>query len=66
MNYYTNRTLEKELGNVKMGFDYLPKNYEFMSRHDQNNAYMTAMWFNEEDELNKVISQYSEFEVQEK
>jgi hypothetical protein len=56
MNYKDKRELQKHY-NMQMGFDYLPQNYEFMSRHSQNNAYQVAMWFNEENHLDEAISE---------
>jgi hypothetical protein len=67
INYEFLREIEKKEYNVRMGFDYLPMNYEFMDRHQQNNKYMCAMWEQENDELENVIYQYCEYEkVQEK
>jgi len=60
--YETIRKIEKEINHVKMGFDYLPTNYEFLDRRAQNNAYMVSMWEQEQDEFNKVISTFSEFQ----
>jgi len=59
MNYATEREL-KIYYSYKMGFDYLPKDYETMSRHDQNNAYMVAMWENDNSELEKAINEIEE------
>lgn len=54
MSYVFERVmLEKE--GYKMGFDYLPKNYEILDRHDQNNKYMFAMWDNENDHLQEAM-----------
>jgi hypothetical protein len=66
MNYQLLRELEKKEYNVRMGFDYLPMNYEKLDRHQQNNKYMCAMWENEQAELEKVIYQYCEYERLEK
>jgi hypothetical protein len=63
ITYYSERTLRKELHNQKMGFDYLPMNYEFLDRHGQNNQYMISLWNNESDYLERVIQQYTEFEI---
>ena len=63
ISYYTERTLRKELHNHKLGFDYLPMNYEKLDRHAQNNKYMCAMWENDNDFLERVIQQYCEYET---
>ena len=55
MKYQLLRELEKKELNIKMGFDYLPMNYEFMDRHQQNNKYMCAMWSNEDDNLQNAM-----------
>lgn len=39
----------------KMGFDYLPSNYNVLDRHDQNNKYMFAMWDAENDHLQDAM-----------
>lgn len=54
MNYTFNREMMKKDG-YKMGFDYLPMNYETMDRHRQNNKYMIAMWNNENELLQEVL-----------
>jgi hypothetical protein len=42
----------------KMGFDYLPMNYDIMSRHKQNNEYMIAMWRNEDEHLQDAMFEF--------
>lgn len=59
MNYKDTRTIRQYYGMI-MGFDYLPKDYETMSRHNQNNVYMIAMWENDNSELEKAINEIEE------
>ena len=39
----------------KMGFDYLPQNYEKLSHHSQMNKYTCALWYNESEHLQEVM-----------
>lgn len=61
MNYKDERTIREVYG-CKMGFDYLPSNYDTMDRHKQNNVYMIAMWENDNSYLEKAIEQYEQLQ----
>ena len=61
MNYL----FERELliyHNKKVGFDYLPSNYESMSRHKQNNVYMVALWEQDYSMLEKAIEELEQLD----